>query len=255
MSCWVAVQIDKLFIFQASISAFRVFQLTEVTTFMVIVEGNSKPQNQAIALAIEVRISAYYWYFNALFLTLYLKDDVKIDFNGQLPISKEGSASSGWILLDYGNPSLRCRFWYFQNNKNALIKFRQTGSVIVHVMTPQMRNFYKIERRWKDAEVLLCSIFNIFEYISYVNAVCFNSFWMFLILWARKMRRIVRMMPRRTWRICLTRTGTRRTKMTASKEMTSRETKRIPFGSNASLNHPNTAIVYTNDFTTFRKQI
>eukprot|EP00597_Dinobryon_sp_UTEXLB2267_P008768 CAMPEP_0170097254 /NCGR_PEP_ID=MMETSP0019_2-20121128/29118_1 /TAXON_ID=98059 /ORGANISM="Dinobryon sp., Strain UTEXLB2267" /LENGTH=161 /DNA_ID=CAMNT_0010319493 /DNA_START=213 /DNA_END=698 /DNA_ORIENTATION=- len=91
----------------ASISAFRVFQLTEVTTFMVIVEGNSKPQNQAIALAIE--------------------DDIKIDFNGQLPISKEGSASSGWILLDY-------------------------GSVIIHVMTPQMRNFYKIERRWKDAE-------------------------------------------------------------------------------------------------------
>jgi len=42
--------------------------------------------------------------------------------------SKEGDAASGWILLDY-------------------------GSAIVHIMTPQMRNFYKLEKRWKDAEM------------------------------------------------------------------------------------------------------
>jgi len=41
---------------------------------------------------------------------------------------KEGDAASGWILLDY-------------------------GSLIVHIMTPQMRNFYKLEKRWKDAEI------------------------------------------------------------------------------------------------------
>jgi hypothetical protein len=45
--------------------------------------------------------------------------------------SKQGSAVSGWILLDY-------------------------GSIIVHVMTPQMRNFYKLEKRWKEAEVCIC---------------------------------------------------------------------------------------------------
>lgn len=93
----------------SDISAFRVYEMTEVTTFMVIIEGNSKPQNQAIALTIE--------------------EDVAIDFDGKKPFSKEGSAASGWILLDY-------------------------GSVIVHVMTPQMKNFYKIEKRWKDAEFL-----------------------------------------------------------------------------------------------------
>ena len=26
------------------------------------------------------------------------------------------------------------------------------GSIIVHVMTPQMRNFYKLEKRWKGAQ-------------------------------------------------------------------------------------------------------
>lgn len=36
------------------ISAFRVFHLTEVTSFMVLVVGNSKPQNQAIANAVQV---------------------------------------------------------------------------------------------------------------------------------------------------------------------------------------------------------
>ena len=44
----------------------------------------------------------------------------------ELP-SKQGSASSGWIVLDY-------------------------GSLIVHIMTPQLRNFYKLEKRWKDSE-------------------------------------------------------------------------------------------------------
>jgi len=88
-------------------SAFRVSSVTEVTTFFVVLEGNSRPQNQAIALAVE--------------------DAVLVGFQQQP--GKQGDAASGWILLDY-------------------------GSVIVHVMTPQMRNFYKLEKRWKDAEVV-----------------------------------------------------------------------------------------------------
>jgi hypothetical protein len=39
-----------------NIHAMRVEEWTEVTTFIVIVEGNSKPQNQAIALSVEVTI-------------------------------------------------------------------------------------------------------------------------------------------------------------------------------------------------------
>jgi ribosome-associated protein len=91
----------------ADIHAIRVSAQSEIATFMVILEGNSRPQLQAIANSIE--------------------DDVLLRF-AEAP-SKEGTATSGWIVLDY-------------------------GSIIIHVMTPQMRNFYKIEKRWKDAEVL-----------------------------------------------------------------------------------------------------
>ena len=85
-----------------NIKAIRISHLTEVTTFMVICQGNSRPQNQAIANAIE--------------------DDILLNFQAQP--TKEGDAASGWVLLDY-------------------------SSVIVHIMTPQMRNFYKLEKRWK----------------------------------------------------------------------------------------------------------
>jgi len=92
----------------ASISAIRVKMLTEVTQFMILVEGFNNRQNQAIALAIE--------------------DDV-VDGFQMKPYTKEGTAASGWILLDY-------------------------GSVITHIMTPQMKNFYKLEKRWIGGEVL-----------------------------------------------------------------------------------------------------
>lgn len=36
----------------------------------------------------------------------------------------------------------------------CLLRLLYVGSIIVHIMTPQMRNFYKLERRWKDAEVV-----------------------------------------------------------------------------------------------------
>ena len=88
-----------------NIKAIRIEHLTEITTFMIIIEGNSRPPNQAIANAIE--------------------DEVAL--NHQEHPKKEGDAASGWVLLDY-------------------------ASVIVHIMTPQMRNFYKLEKRWKDAE-------------------------------------------------------------------------------------------------------
>jgi len=90
-----------------NIVAIRVSKISTVTSFVVIATGNSRPQNQAI--------------------TAIVKDDVEEAFE-LLPGSNgvpEGSADSGWTVLDY-------------------------GSVMVHVMTPKSRLFYNVEGKWKD---------------------------------------------------------------------------------------------------------
>ena len=51
----------------------------------------------------------------------------KLGQAGTPPLRTEGYASGGWVLLDY-------------------------GSVIIHVFTPQMREFYNLERLWQDGE-------------------------------------------------------------------------------------------------------
>jgi len=94
------------------IRAIRVSKLTATTSFIVLVSGNSRPQNQAIAAAVQdaarrVRGS----------------DTTCRGSNGVA----EGTADSGWILLDYGD-------------------------VMVHVMTPKSRLFYDIEGKWQDGE-------------------------------------------------------------------------------------------------------
>lgn len=90
-----------------NIVAMRVRKISTVTSFVVFVSGNSRPQNQAI--------------------TANIKDGVDKEFD-LLPGSSgvpEGSADSGWTVLDY-------------------------GSVMVHVMTPKSRLFYNVEGKWKD---------------------------------------------------------------------------------------------------------
>eukprot|EP00797_Seminavis_robusta_P006269 Sro1419_g271060.1 silencing factor RsfS (118) ;mRNA; r:6113-6466 len=78
-----------------------------MASFLIILSGNSRPQNQAIAAAI--------------------RKDVQEQFE-MLPMGNgvpEGSAESGWMLLDY-------------------------GEVMVHVMTPKSRLYYNIEGQWRD---------------------------------------------------------------------------------------------------------
>lgn len=45
---------------------------------------------------------------------------------GLKPLSKEGRGRSRWVLIDY-------------------------GSVVVHVFTPEARDYYRLERLWGDA--------------------------------------------------------------------------------------------------------
>ncbi|KAL3803704.1 hypothetical protein HJC23_003758 [Cyclotella cryptica] len=91
----------------SDIVAMRVTKCTSLTNFIVVVSGTSRPQNQAIANSV--------------------MKDVEEKFDGKRCLGKgvpEGTADSGWILLDY-------------------------GEVMVHIMTPKSRLFYDIEGQWK----------------------------------------------------------------------------------------------------------
>jgi len=90
------------------IVAMRVTQCTSLTNFVIVISGTSRPQNQAIANSI--------------------KNDVEELYDGKRCLGKgipEGSADSGWILLDF-------------------------GEVMVHVMTPKSRLFYDMEGQWRE---------------------------------------------------------------------------------------------------------
>jgi ribosome-associated protein len=91
----------------SDISAMRVTACTSLTNFVIIITGTSRPQNQAIANAIVKDVEEYHAGLRCL-------------GNG-IP---EGSADSGWILLDYGD-------------------------IMVHVMTPKSRLFYDMEGVWR----------------------------------------------------------------------------------------------------------
>uniref|UniRef100_A0A7R9YBC2 Ribosomal silencing factor RsfS n=1 Tax=Pinguiococcus pyrenoidosus TaxID=172671 RepID=A0A7R9YBC2_9STRA len=87
---------------------YHVESVTPSNSFMIVCSGNSRPQNQAIAA--------------------HVVDEVEEQY-GRKPDSRQGTAESGWILLDYGD-------------------------VIVHVMTPKSRAYYDLEGFWKNGKRL-----------------------------------------------------------------------------------------------------
>lgn len=90
-----------------NIVAMNVERVSTMCSYVVILTGNSRPQNQAIASAIS--------------------NNMKEQFSMQTVGNgvPEGSAESGWILLDY-------------------------GSIMVHIMTPKSRLYYNVEGQWRD---------------------------------------------------------------------------------------------------------
>ncbi|MCL5958207.1 MAG: ribosome silencing factor [Chloroflexi bacterium] len=50
--------------------------------------------------------------------------------DNESPLHVEGTSDSGWVLIDY-------------------------GGVIVHVFSPEERDYYRVERIWSDAPVVL----------------------------------------------------------------------------------------------------
>jgi ribosome-associated protein len=93
------------------IVALHVAPVTSLTRYVIVCTGNSRPQNQAIANAV--------------------KKDVQDHFSLVPGIAgvPEGTAESGWMLLDY-------------------------GTVMVHVMTPKSRLYYTVESQWREKGAL-----------------------------------------------------------------------------------------------------
>jgi ribosome-associated protein len=81
--------------------------LSGVADYFVIGSGGSTTQVDAIAEAVRAALKAA----------------------GVRPRHREGTAESGWLLLDYGD-------------------------VVVHVFTGVTRDFYSLERLWGDAPLL-----------------------------------------------------------------------------------------------------
>ena len=85
--------------------------IRDVATFadyFVICSGNSRRQIQAIADAIEEQLEE----------------------QGAKLLHREGEASAGWILLDFGD-------------------------VIVHIFGPKEREYYRLERLWSEAKTVV----------------------------------------------------------------------------------------------------
>jgi ribosome-associated protein len=85
---------------------------TIMADFLVICNGNSDRQLKA--------------------LTEYIRDGVKQEFK-LIPFSVEGTAESGWILLDYGD-------------------------VVVHLFLEGVRQYYDLEGLWSAESSVLLSI-------------------------------------------------------------------------------------------------
>jgi ribosome-associated protein len=102
-----------------NIVALYVAHITTLTSVLIVVSGNSRPQNQAIGTAIRTAVTAR---------------SIPTSTNQvpPPPPSIEGTAESGWMILDY-------------------------GSVMVHIMTPKSRLFYNIEGKWKQPTLLVAN--------------------------------------------------------------------------------------------------
>jgi len=61
-------------------------------------------------------------------LSAVVKEDIKI-LHGYNP-TIEGNGRTGWIILDY-------------------------GYVVVHLLTSELREYYKLDSLWEDAKVVL----------------------------------------------------------------------------------------------------
>lgn len=88
-----------------NIVTLKLDKLSVIADYFMICNAGSEPHVKAISS--------------------YIEKDVKEKF-GKKPISIEGKAESGWVLIDY-------------------------GALVIHVMTPETREHYQLDSLWSDA--------------------------------------------------------------------------------------------------------
>lgn len=83
--------------------------VTTIADYFIICSGTTRRQLEAMRSAIQA--------------------EMKSSPERVLPLNIEGTAESGWILMDY-------------------------NGVIVHLFTPEVRDFYQIETLWQSGRVV-----------------------------------------------------------------------------------------------------
>lgn len=83
-------------------------EVTTIADYFVVCSANNARQIQAIAEAL----------------------DEELDKQGARLLNREGTADSGWVLLDFGD-------------------------IIIHIFGAQEREYYRLERLWSDAKTIL----------------------------------------------------------------------------------------------------
>ena len=92
----------------AQIVLLDVHAISMFTDYFLICSGDSERQIKAIAGGVEEAL----------------------DKAGMKRLGQEGSAESGWVLLDYGD-------------------------LMIHVFSPEQRDYYGLEELWKDAQTVV----------------------------------------------------------------------------------------------------
>jgi len=101
------------------------------------VEAASDKQANDIVLLDTRSICGYTDYFviassesDRQLLAVYDEIEMRLKQSGIRPLHSEGSAGSGWMVLDY-------------------------GCVIIHIFAPKERQYYQLEKLWEEANLVV----------------------------------------------------------------------------------------------------
>ena len=141
-----------------SVKAFRVAHMTELADFIMLIEGSNNRQISAIASSIEVCTARSIIICDQKCLKLVVVTYMAGGCRGKV------QRKALWQRRYCSQRLVRSRLRYVYHlllftpylltlTLHLVCLCTGLGSVIAHVMTPAMSNFYKLEKKWLDGEV------------------------------------------------------------------------------------------------------